>query len=168
MLMQDINDRNCIYMQGVYGNSVSSAQFFYKPCCSVAKSCPTLCNPMKRIMPRFPALHNLLELVPTHVCRVGDAIQLSHPLFPLSSCLQFFPASESSPMSWFFMWPKDWRFSFSISLSNEYSGFNSFRIDWFDLLAVQGILKSLWCWHHGLKASILHHSAFFMVQLSRP
>ena len=102
MLMQDINDRNCIYMQGVYGNSVSSAQFFYKPCCSVAKSRPTLCNPMKRIMPRFPALHNLLELVPTHVRRVGDAIQLSHPLFPLSSCPQFFPASESSPMSWFF------------------------------------------------------------------
>ena len=100
--MQDINDRNCIYMQGVYGNSVSSAQFFYKPCCSVAKSPPTLCNPMKRIMPRFPALHNLLELVPTHVRRVGDAIQLSHPLFPLSSCPQFFPASESSPMSWFF------------------------------------------------------------------
>ena len=64
-------------------------------------------------------------------------------------------------------WPKYWRFSFSISPSNEYSVLISFRIDWFDSLAVQGTLKSL-LWHHSLKASILPHSAFFMVQLSHP
>ena len=62
-------------------------------------------------------------------------------------------------------WPKYWSFSFSISPSNDYSGLISFRIDWFDLFAVQGILKSL-LQHHSLKASILRHSAFFMVQLS--
>ena len=63
-------------------------------------------------------------------------------------------------------WPEYWSFSFRISPSNEYSGLNSFRIDWFDLLAVQRILKSLQ--HHSSKASILWHSAFFIVQLSRP
>ena len=65
------------------------------------------------------------------------------------------------------MWPKYWSFSFSISPSNEYSGLTSFRIDWFDLLEVQGIPKSL-LQHHSSKASILHHSAFFIVQLSHP
>ena len=64
-------------------------------------------------------------------------------------------------------WPKYWSFSFSISPSNEYSGLISFRVDWLDLLAVQGILKSL-LQHHSSKASILQHSAFFMVQLSYP
>ena len=64
-------------------------------------------------------------------------------------------------------WPKYWRFSFSISPSNEYLGLSSFRIDWLDLLAVQGTLKSL-LQHHSSKASILQHSAFFMVQLSHP
>ena len=64
-------------------------------------------------------------------------------------------------------WPKDWRFSFSISTSNQYSGLISFKIDWFDLLVVQGTLKSL-LQHHSLKALILRHSAFFMVQFSRP
>ena len=64
-------------------------------------------------------------------------------------------------------WPKYWRFSFNLSLSNEYSGLISFRIDWFDLSVVQGILKSL-LQHHGLKASNFQHSAFVMVQLSHP
>ena len=66
-----------------------------------------------------------------------------------------------------FRWPKYWSFSFSISPSNEYSGLISFRIDWFDLLAVQGTLKSI-LQHHSSKASVLRHSAFFMVQLSCP
>ena len=65
------------------------------------------------------------------------------------------------------MWPKYWSFSFSVSPSNEYSALISFRIDWFDLLAVQGTLKSL-LQHYSSKASILWHSAFFMVQLSHP
>ena len=68
-------------------------------------------------------------------------------------------------MSWFFRWPKYWSFSVSSSSSNEYSGLIYFRIDWFDLLAVQGTIKSLFQ-HHNSKASIFWHSAFFMVQLS--
>ena len=87
---------------------------------------------------------------------------ISSSVIPFSSCLQSFLASGSFPMS---QRPKYWSFSFSISPSNEYSGLISFRMDWFDLLAVQGTLKSL-LQHHTLKASILWHSAFFMVQFS--
>ena len=83
-------------------------------------------------------------------------------------CLQSFPASVFSNESTFHIrWPKYWSFSFSISPSIEYSELISFRIDWFDLLVVQGILMSL-LQHHSSKASILRHSAFFMVQLSHP
>ena len=91
---------------------------------------------------------------------------ISSSVVPFSSCLQSFPISGSSLMSalWF-RWPKYWSFSFSISPSNEYSRLISFRIDWFDLLAVQGTLKSL-LQPHSSKASILRHLAFFMVQLS--
>ena len=93
-------------------------------------------------------------------------------VIPFSSCLQSFPASGSFPMSQFFAsGGQSWSFSFSISPSNEYSGLISFRIDWFDLLAAQGTLKSL-LQHHSSKASqftsILLHSAFFTVQLSQP
>ena len=85
---------------------------------------------------------------------------------PFSSCLQSFPASGLFNESVLHIrWPKYWSFSFSIGPSNEYSGLISFRVDWFDLLAVQGTLKSL-LQHHSSKASILRHSAFFMVQLS--
>ena len=84
-----------------------------------------------------------------------------------SSCPQSFPASESFPMSQLFRRPKYWSFSINIRPSNEYSGLISFTIDWFDLLAVQGTLKSL-LQHHSLKASILQRSAFFMVQLTHP
>ena len=88
---------------------------------------------------------------------------------PFSSCLQSFPASESFPRSQFFTsgGQSTWSFSFTISSSNEYSGLISFRIDWFDLLAVQGTLKSL-LQHHSSKVSILWHSAFLIVQLSYP
>ena len=90
---------------------------------------------------------------------------LCHPLL----LPPFLPASESFPMSQFFNsgGQSIWSFSFSISPSNEYSGLISFRMDWFDLLAVQGTLKSL-LQHHSSKATILWHSAFFMVQLSHP
>ena len=93
---------------------------------------------------------------------------ISSSVTHFSSCLQSFPASGSFPVSQFFCirWPKDQSFSFSISPSNEYSGLVSFRIEWFDL-AVQGTLKRL-LQHHNLKASILQHLAFFMVQLSHP
>ena len=93
---------------------------------------------------------------------------ISSFVVPSSSHLQSFPASGSFPMSQFFpLWPKYWNFSFSISPSNEYSGLISFRMDWFDLLVVQGTLKSL-LQHHSSKASILQCSAFFMIQLSHP
>ena len=85
----------------------------------------------------------------------------------LSSCPQSFPASGSFPMSLRMRWPKYWSFSFNISPSNEYSGLISLRMDWLDLLAVQGTLKSL-LQHHSSKAWIIWHSAFFTVQLSDP
>ena len=99
--------------------------------------------------------------------------QWSHPtisssVVPFSSHLQSFPASGSFPMSRFFTsWPKYWSFSFSISLSNDYSGLISFKIDRLDLLAVQGTLKNL-LQHHSSKASVLQCSVFFVVQLSQP
>ena len=135
-------------------------------CCSVAKSCPALCNHMNCTMPGFPVLHYLPELAQTHVHWVGDSIQPSPLLvIPFSSCLQSFPASGYFPVSWFFA-SGGQSISLSISLSREYSGLISFRIDWFDL-AVQGALKSL-LQHHSSKASIFQGSAFFMVQLSHP
>ena len=115
--------------------------------------------------PGFPILHCLPEFVQTHVRWACDATQPSRPLSsPLSSRLQFSSIRVFSNESVLCIrWPKYW--SFSISLANEYSGLISFRIDWFDLLAVQGMLKSL-LQHHRWKASILWPSAFFMVQLS--
>ena len=129
--------------------------------------CPALCNPMDCSMPGFPVLHYLPGLAQTHVHRVGDAIQPSHPLSSLLLLPSIFASIRvfSKESALCIIWPKDWSFSFNISPSSEYSGFISFRMDWFDFLAVQGTLKSL-PQHHSLKASILQFSAFFMVQLS--
>ena len=132
---------------------------------SVAQSCPTLCDPMDCSTPGFSVHHQLPELAQTHVHRVSDGIQPSlslsspSPIFNLSQHQGLFEWVSSSIRS-----PKHWSFSFSISLSNECLGMISFRIDWFDLLAVQGTLKSL-LQHHSSKASV-QCSAFFMVQLS--
>ena len=102
-----------------------------------------------------------VQFAQTHVHRVGDAIQPSHPLSSPSP-----PAFNLSQHQGLFQWwPKYWSFGFSISPSSEYSGLISFRIDWFHLLSVQGTLKSL-LQHHSSKASGLQCSAFFMVQLS--
>ena len=135
---------------------------------SIAQSCLTLCDPMNRSTPGLLVHHQLLEFTQTHVHWVGDAIQPSHPLSS-PSCLQSFSTSGSFPMSQLFAsgGPKYWSFSFNISPSNEYPGLISFRMDWLDLLAVQGTLKSL-LQHHSSKASILWRSAFFIVQLSHP
>ena len=195
------------------------------PCCSVAQSCLTLCNPMDYSTPGFPVLHHLQSLLKfTSILSVMPSNHLIH----VSSYLQSFPTLGSFLRSWLFAalwtvacqtslsftisrsllklmstelvipsnhlvlccplfltsifpsirvfsselalhikWPKNWNFSFSISPSNEYSGLISFRIDCFHLLAVQGTLKSL-LQHHSSKASILQHSAFFMIQLSHP
>ena len=128
-------------------------------CCgSVAKSCPTLCNPMNCSMPGFPVLHYLPEFAQTHVHWVGDVNQLSHPLLP-SICPSIRVCPNKSALC--IRWPKHW--SFSISPSSEYAGLISFRIDWFDLLAVQGTLNSLLQVHNS-ETSILWCSA--LVQLS--
>ena len=94
---------------------------------------------------------------------------ISSSVVPFSSCPESLPASGSFPVSQLFhlKWPKYWSFSFSISPSSEHPGLISFRMDWLDLLAVQGTLKSL-LQHHGSKASILQGSAFFTFQLSHP
>ena len=138
-------------------------------CCSVAQSCPTLCDPMDCSMPGFLVLHHLSELAQTQVYQVDDAIQPSLPLsflfpptFSLSQLRVF-----SNELVFHIKWPKYWSFSFSISSSNEYSGLIFFRIDWFDLFVVQGTLKSL-LEHSSSKASIPCHSPSFMVQLSHP
>jgi len=129
---------------------------------------PALCNPMNCSTPAFPIHHELPELTQTHVHWVGDAIQPSHPLSSPS------PAFNLSQHQGLFEWvssshqvAKVLEFQPSISSSNEYSGLISFRIEWFDLLAVQGTVKSL-LQHHSSKESILQCSAFFMVQLSHP
>ena len=133
-------------------------------CCSISKSCPYLCDPMNCSTPGFPVLHHLLELAQTHVCWVGDAIQPSQPLLFLPS---IFPSIRGFSNEWVLhiRCPKYWSFHFSISPSNEYSGFISFRVDWLDLLTFQGTLKSL-LQHHSSRASIIWLPAFLMVQLT--
>ena len=115
-------------------------------------------------MPGFPVHHQLPELL--KLMSIESVMPSNHLIlcYPFS-CPQFFPASGSFPMSQFFTSGGQRSFNFSISPSNEYSGLISFRIDWFDFLAVQRTLKSL-LQHHSSKASILWHSAFFIVQLS--
>ena len=98
---------------------------------SVAKSCLTLCNPMNRNTPGLPVHHRLLEFTQTHVCRVRDAIQPSHPLSSPSAPASIFPSIRvfSNESVIWIRWPKYWSFSFSISPSNEYSGLIYFRMD---------------------------------------
>jgi len=136
---------------------------------SVAQSCPTLCDPMNCSTPGLSVHHQLLEFTQTHVHRVSDAIQPSHPLSspvllpPIHSSIRVF----SNESTFHMRWPKYWSFNFSIIPSKEHPGPISFRMDWLDLFAVQGTLKSL-LQHHGSKASILWRLAFFTVQLSHP
>ena len=133
---------------------------------SVAQSCPTLTEPKDCSTPGFLVHHQLLELVQTHVCQVSDATILCHPLLLPPS---IFPSIRvfSSESVLCIRWPKYWNFSFSISPPNEYSGLISFRMDWLDLLAVQGTLKSL-LQHHSSKLSVIQCSAFFIAQIAHP
>ena len=135
---------------------------------SVAQSCPILCDPMDCSMPGLPVHHQLPEFTQTYVHWISDAIQPSHPLSSPSPP-SIFPNIRvfSNESALRIRWPKYWSFSFNISLSNEHSGLISFRMDWLDLLAVQGTLVSL-LQHPNSKASILRRSAFFIVQLSHP
>ena len=131
---------------------------------SVAQSCPTLCDPMNCSTPGLPVHHQLPpnpmsieSVMPSHhfiLCR-------PHLLPPIFPSIRVFSNESTLCMRW----PKYWSFSFSISPSNEHPGLISFRMDWLDLLAIQGTLKSLFQ-HHSSKASILWCSAFFIVQLS--
>ena len=117
---------------------------------SVVQSCLTLCDPMNRSTSGLPVHHQLLEVTETHVHRVSDGIQPSHPLSSPSP-----PApkpSQHQSLTLCMMWPKYWSFSFSIISSKEHPRLISFRMDWLDLLAVQGTLKSL-LQHHSSKAS---------------
>ena len=120
---------------------------------SVAQSCLTLCDPMDCSTPGLPVHHQLPEFTQTLVHRVGDAIQPSHPLSspsppaPISPSIRVFSNKSTLRMRW----PKYWSFSFSIIPSKEHPGLISFRMDWLDLLAVQGTVRSL-LQHHSSKA----------------
>ena len=127
---------HCLFIHSI--NSVPSLS-------SVAQSCPTLCNPMNCSMPGLPVHHQLPEFTQTHVYRVGDAIQPSHPLsspFPPAPNPSQHP-SFSNESTFCMRWPKYWSFSFSIIPSKEHPGLISLRMGWLDLLVVQGTRKSL-------------------------
>ena len=144
---------------------------FIKQCCfcPVTKSCPTLCDPMDcRMLASlsFTISRSLLKLMFIESVMPSNHLILCSPLLFL---LSIFPSIRdfTNESTLYIRWPKYWSFSFSIGPCNEYSELISFRIDWFDHLAVQGTLKSL-LQHHSSKASIFQHSAFFMVQLKTP
>ena len=136
---------------------------------SVAQSCLTLCDPMNCSTPGLPVHHHLLEFTQTHV--IESVMPSSHlilccPLLllpPIPPSIRVFSNESTLHMRW----PKYWSFSFSIIPSKEHPGLVSSRMDWLDLLAVQGTLKSL-LQHHSSEASILQCSAFFTVQLTHP
>ena len=134
---------------------------------SVAQSCPTLSYPMNCSMPGLTVHHQLQsshKLMSIESVMPSSHLILCRPLLllpPIPPSIRVFSSESTLRMRW----PKYWGFSFSISPSNEHPGLISFRMDWLDLLAVQGTLKSLFQ-HHSSKASILQRSAFFTVQLS--
>ena len=137
---------------------ISSVEFS-----SVAQSCPTLCDPMNCSIPDLPVHHQLPEFTQTHIHRVSDAIQPSHPLSSPSP-----PAPNISQLQSLFQWvnslhevAKVLEFQLYIIPSNEHPGLISFIMDWLDLLAVQGTLKSP-LQHHSSKASILQHLVFLI------
>ena len=136
----------------------SSVQFS-----SFAQLCPTLCDPMNCSMPGLPVHHQLPEFTQTQCPSSHPSSHpiLCHPLLllpPIPPSIRVFSNESTVRMRW----PKYWSFSFSIIPTKEYPGLISFRMDWLDLLAVQGTCKSL-LQHHSSKASVLCHSAFFTV-----
>ena len=146
--------------KSVFSRWTDSVQFS-----SVTQLCPTLCDPMNHSTPGLPVHHQLrTPPKPLSIESVmpSNHLILCHPLLLLPS---IFPSIRvfSNESALRIRWPKYWSFSFSVSPSNEYSGLISFRMDWLELLAVQGTLKSL-LQHHSSKSSILWRSAFFIVQ----
>ena len=142
----------------IFSHMLSSVQFS-----SVTQSCPTLCDPMNHSTPGLPVHHQLKLMSMESVMPSSHLIPCRSRLLlpPIPPSIRVFSNESTLRMRW----PKYWSFSFSISPSNEHPGLISFRMDWLDLLAVQGTLKNL-LQHHSSKASILLHSAFFTVQLS--
>ena len=135
-------------------------------CCSVAQACPTLCNPMDCSTPGLSVPHYLLKFAQVHVHRIDGAIQPSHPLTPSSPSALNLSQHQGlfQRVICLHQMTKilEFSFSFSISPSREYSGLITLKIDWFDLLAVQGAFRSL-LQHHSLKALILWCSVLFTV-----
>ena len=138
---------------------------------SVTQSCPTLCDPTDCSTPGFPVHCQLPELIhqlmPIESVMPSNHLILCHSLPLLPSIFPSTRVFSNDESALHIRWPKYWSFSFSISPSNGHPGLISFSMDWLDLLAVQGTLKSL-LQHHSSKASILRYSAFFIVQLSHP
>ena len=155
------NDKNICYR---WRSKVKN--YMFSP---VTQSCPTLCHPMNRSTPGLPVHHQLpgsLKLMSIESAMPSSRLILCRPLLllpPIPPSIRLFSNKSTLHMRW----PKYWSFSFRISPSKEHPGLISFRMDWLDLLAVQGTLRSL-LQHHSSKASILQHSAFFTVQLSHP
>ena len=142
---------------------VGVLKWYYCCCHSGTKLCPTLRDPINYSIPGFPVLHHLSEFSQVHVHSIGDAIQPSHPLSPSSPSA--FNLSQHQDL---FQWVSySYQVAKVLEFQLQHQSFQwliSFRIDWLDLLAVQGTLKSLQ--HHSSKASVLRRSAFFIVQLS--
>ena len=140
--------------------NINQTPIFSVQLSSVTQSCLTLCDPMKRGMPGLPVHHQLRES--TQPMSVELVMPTSHLMLcrPLLLLLSVFPSIRifSNESVLHIRWPKYWSFSFSISSSNEYSGLISFRIDWFDLLAVQGTLKSLLQYHSSKAPSLWFNS----------
>ena len=143
--------------------------FYHNQFSSVTQSCPTLCDPMNAACQASLSTTNsrsLLKLMPIESVMPSSHLILCCPLLlllPIPPSIRVFSNESTLRMTW----PKYWSFSFSIIPSNEHPGLISFKMDWLDLLAVQGTLKSL-LQHHSSKASIFRRSAFFTVQLSHP
>ena len=135
-------------LEGGFFTSSTTWEVLLYDGCSVAQLCLTLCNPMDCSLPGFPVHHQLLELAQTHIHPFNHVICCNPLLLP-----SIFPSIRvfSNELALCIRWPKYWRFSFNISPSNDYSRLISFRLDWFDLLALQGTLKSL---NHSLKHNI--------------
>ena len=158
--------RLCVWVKILYPISLRACQASLSFTVSLAQSRLTLCDPIDCSMPGSPALHYLPEFTKLMFIDAINHLILCCPLllpFSIFSSIRVF----SSELAFHIRWPKYWSFSFSISPSIEYSGLISFRIDWFDLLADQGTLKSL-LQNHSSKALILRCLAFFIVQLSHP
>ena len=151
------NNRNsCYLVTPMYIEFHHTIYIYISSVSPVTQLCPTLCNPMNRSTPGLPVHHQLPESTQTHARRVRDAsshLILCRPLLllpPIPPSIRVFSNESTLCMRW----PKYWSFSFNISPSNEHPGLISLRMDWLDLLAVQGTLKSL-LQHHSSKASIL-------------